>query len=258
MWPRGEIVWNSLTFDLPATREESFVMTQSSEGFLLPTHRQSSMLARFWNSTVGKKTVMAVTGAIGFGYLIAHVTGNLLIFKGAANIDTYAGLLKSNLGLLWAARAILLVAIIAHIVAAFQLARISQKSRPIGYERWRPVGSDFASRTMRWTGPIVGIFIVYHLLHFTLGTVHPDFHEGQVYHNVTTGFRVWYVSAFYVVAMLALFGHLFHGVWSMFQSIGFNHPKYNKLVRTLATIITIAVVLGFISIPVAVLLGLIY
>jgi len=200
---------------------------------------------------------MALTGAIGWGYLIAHMTGNLLVFRGAAKIDAYAGFLKSNLGLLWTVRSILLVAVIAHIVAAFQLARISQKSRPIGYKRWRPVGSDFASRTMRWTGPIVGIFIVYHLLHFTLGTVHPDFHAGQVYHNITTGFHVWYASAFYIVAMLALFGHLYHGTWSMFQSVGINHPKYNRLVRTLATIISVLIVLGFISIPVAVLLGFI-
>jgi len=215
------------------------------------------MVTTFWRSTVGKKIVMAVTGAIGWGYLIAHMTGNLLVFRGAAKIDAYAGFLKSNLGLLWTVRSILLVAVIAHIVAAFQLARISQKSRPIGYERWRPVGSDFASRTMRWTGPIVGIFIVYHLLHFTLGTVHPDFHAGQVYHNITTGFRVWYASAFYIVAMLALFGHLYHGTWSMFQSVGVNHPKYNRSVRILATIISVLIVLGFISIPVAVLLGFI-
>jgi succinate dehydrogenase / fumarate reductase cytochrome b subunit len=215
------------------------------------------MVTTFWRSTVGKKIVMAVTGAIGWGYLIAHMAGNLLVFRGAAKIDAYAGFLKSNLSLLWTVRSILFVAVIAHIVAAFQLARISQKSRPIGYKRWRPVGSDFASRTMRWTGPIVGIFIVYHLLHFTLGTVHPDFHAGQVYHNITTGFRVWYASAFYIVAMLALFGHLYHGTWSMFQSVGVNHPKYNRLVRTLATIISVLIVLGFISIPVAVLLGFI-
>ncbi len=233
-------------------------MMRSSEEVLQRMDQRPSMVARFWDSTVGKKTVMAVTGAIGLGYLIAHVIGNLLIFRGAANIDAYAGFLKSNLGLLWAVRAILFVAVIAHIVAAYQLGRISQKSRPIAYKRWRPVGSDFASRTMRWTGPIVGVFIVYHLLHFTLGTVHPDFHEGQVYHNVTAGFRVWYVSAFYIVAMLALFGHLYHGAWSMFQSVGLNHPKYNKLVRTLATIITVFVVIGFISIPVAALLRLIY
>jgi succinate dehydrogenase / fumarate reductase cytochrome b subunit len=191
------------------------------------------------------------------GYLITHMSGNLLVFKGPAEIDAYGALLKTNLLLLWAVRALLLAAVLLHIVAAYQLARISQKSRPIAYKRWRAVASDLASRTMRWTGPIVGIFIVYHLLHFTTGTVHPNFHEGQVYHNVTTGFRVWYVSAFYIVAMLALVLHLYHGAWSMFQSVGLNHPKYNLLIRTVATIITVVVVLGFISIPIAVLLGLV-
>jgi succinate dehydrogenase / fumarate reductase cytochrome b subunit len=200
---------------------------------------------------------MAVTGAIGVGYLIGHVTGNLLVFLGPAKIDAYAAFLKSQPGLLWAIRAILLLAVILHIIAAFQLARVSQKSRPIAYKRWRARGSDFASRTMKWTGPIIGIFIVYHLLHFTTGTIHPDFQEGHVYHNVTSGFQVWYVSAFYIVAMIALLVHLYHGAWSMFQSVGLNHPKYNHLVRAFATIITTIAVVGFVSIPVAVLLHLI-
>jgi succinate dehydrogenase / fumarate reductase, cytochrome b subunit len=214
-------------------------------------------LIAFWNSTVGKKIVMAVTGAVGVGYLIGHVAGNLLVFRGAAKLDAYASFLKSNPGLLWAARAILLLAVILHIIAALQLTRMSRKSRPLAYKRWRAVESDFASRTMRWTGVLVGIFIIYHLLHFTTGTLHPDFHEGEVYHNVTAGFRVWYISAFYIVAMLALLSHLYHGAWSMFQSLGLNHPKYNPLVRALATVVTLVVVIGFISIPVAVLLGLI-
>ncbi|HET6646328.1 MAG TPA: succinate dehydrogenase cytochrome b subunit [Pyrinomonadaceae bacterium] len=232
-------------------------MRHSSEKFFPRTVLRPILVVAFWDSTVGKKIVMAVTGAIGVGYLIGHVAGNLLIYQGPARIDAYAAFLKSNPGLLWATRAILLLAVSLHIIAAFQLARISQKSRPVAYKRWRAVGSDFASRTMRWTGPIVGIFIVYHLLHFTTGTIHPDFREGQVYHNVTTGFRVWYTSAFYIVAMLALLAHLYHGAWSMFQSLGLNHPKYNRLVRALATIVTVVVVIGFTSIPVAVLLGLI-
>lgn len=232
-------------------------MRHSSEEFFPRTALRPSLVVAFWDSTVGKKIVMAVSGAIGVGYLIGHVAGNLLIYQDPARIDAYAAFLKSNPGLLWATRAILLLAVSLHIIAAFQLARISQKSRPVAYKRWRAVGSDFASRTMRWTGPIVGIFIVYHLLHFTTGTIHPDFREGQVYHNVTTGFRVWYTSAFYIVAMLALLAHLYHGAWSMFQSLGLNHPKYNRLVRALATIVTVVVVIGFTSIPVAVLLGLI-
>jgi len=213
--------------------------------------------AQLWNSTVGKKIVMALTGAIGVGYLAAHVSGNLLVFAGPEKINTYAALLKSNPGLLWTARTILIVAVLLHIIAAYQLARTSQKSRPISYKRWRAVGSDFASRTMRWTGPLVGLFIVYHLLHFTLGTVHPSFDERNVYHNVISGFQVWYVSAIYIIAMLALSLHLYHGAWSMFESLGINHLKYNRLIRVLATVVTVVVVVGFISIPVAVLLGFI-
>jgi len=224
---------------------------------MISVDSRSRRSAQFWSSTVGKKIVMALTGAIGVGYLVAHVSGNLLVFAGPEKINAYAALLKSNPGLLWTARTILIVAVLLHIIAAYQLARMSQKSRPTSYKRWRAIGSDFASRTMRWTGPLVGLFIVYHLLHFTLGTVHPNFDERNVYHNVISGFRVWYVSAIYIIAMLALSLHLYHGAWSMFESLGINHLKYNRLIRVLATVVTIVVVVGFISIPVAVLLGFI-
>lgn len=215
----------------------------------------SRWLARLWRSTVGKKIVMALTGGIGVGYLVAHMFGNLQVFAGAGKINAYAALLKSNVGLLWTARSILIAAVILHIGAAYQLARISLRSRPVGYKRWRPMGSDFASRTMRWTGPIVGIFIIYHLLHLTTGTLHPDFYEANVYQNIISGFQVWYVSVIYIIAMLALSVHLYHGAWSMFESVGINHVKYNRLIRALATLVTVVVVVGFISIPVAVLLG---
>jgi len=197
---------------------------------------------------------MALTGAIGVGYVVAHMLGNLLVFEGPEKINTYAALLKSDSNLLWTARGILIVAVVLHIFAAYQLARLSQKSRPVGYKRWRAVGSDFASRTMRWTGLLLALFIVYHLLHLTTGTVHPDFVEADVHHNVVSGFRVWYVSAVYIVAMLMLALHLYHGVWSMCESLGVNYPKYNRLIRALATILTVIVAVGFISIPAAVLL----
>ena len=224
---------------------------------MISVDSRSSRPAQLWNSTVGKKIVMALTGAIGVGYLVAHVSGNLLVFSGPERINAYAALLKSNPVLLWTARTILIVAVLLHIIAAYQLARMSQKSRPVSYKRWRAVGSDFASRTMRWTGPLVGLFIVYHLLHFTVGAVHPAFDEHNVYHNVISGFQLWYVSAIYIIAMLALSLHLYHGAWSMFESLGINHLKYNRLIRVLATAVTVVVVVGFISIPVAVLLGLI-
>lgn len=211
----------------------------------------------FWRSTIGKKVVMALTGAIGVGYVVAHMLGNLQVFEGPEKINAYAALLKSNISLLWTARSILIVAVVLHVVAAYQLARTSQTSRPVGYKRWTAVGSDFASRTMRWTGPLVAVFIVYHLLHLTTGTVHPDFVVADVYHNVVRGFRVWYVSVIYIVAILMLALHLYHGVWSMCESLGVNYPKYNRLIRALATILTVIVVAGFIAIPAAVLLGFI-
>jgi succinate dehydrogenase / fumarate reductase, cytochrome b subunit len=216
----------------------------------------SSWEASFYRSTVGKKIIVAVTGFIGFAYVALHMLGNLQAFEGPAKLNTYAALLKSNGGLLWTARIILIVAAL-HIVMAYQLPWRCQKSRPISYYRWQAVASTFASRTMRWSGPIIGVFIVYHLLHLTTGTMHPDFHPDDVYRNVVTGFRVWYVSVFYIVAMLALGLHMFHGVWSMFQSLGVNHPQYNSLIRKVATCVTLAVVIGFISIPVGVLLNFI-
>ena len=223
----------------------------------IAAEKRSHWLLSFWRSTVGKKVVMALTGAIGVGYVTAHMLGNLQVFEGAGKINAYAALLKSNMGLLWMARSVLIIAVILHIVAAYQLARISQKSRPVGYKRWRAVGSDFASRTMRWTGPLLALFIVYHLLHLTTGAVHPNFVEADVYHNVISGFRVWYVAVIYIVAMLMLALHLYHGAWSMFESLGLNHPKYNRLIRALATILTAIVVAGFIAIPAAVLMGFI-
>ncbi len=145
-----------------------------------------------------------------------------------------------------------------HIVAAYQLTRISQIGRPVEYRKWNPAGgSDYASRTMRWSGPILGLFIIYHLMHLTFGNAHPDFVTGDVYHNLVFGFQVWYVSAFYIIAMLALGLHLYHGAWSMFQSLGLNNPKYNQLIRSFTAIITFVVVAGNISLPVAVLLGII-
>ncbi len=212
----------------------------------------------FYRSTVGKKIIMAVTGVIGVGYVILHMLGNLVAFEGPAKLNGYAAFLKSDAVLLWAViRFIPLAAIILHIVTAYQLAWTCQESRPKAYFRRRRIASTFAARTMSWSGPIIAIFIVYHLLHLTTGTLHPDFQPANVYRNVVIGFRIWPVSAFYIVAMLALGLHMYHGTWSMFQSVGANHPEYNRVIRRLATWITVIVVIGFISIPVAVLLNII-
>lgn len=199
---------------------------------------------------------MAVTGFIGLGYVVAHSLGNLQAFEGPAKLNAYAAFLKSNMGMLWAARTILLAAVILHISAAYQLWRRSAEGRPIGYQKWKPSASTYASRTMRWSGPILGLFIVYHLLHLTTGTVHPNFQERDVYSNVVSGFKVWYVSAAYIFAMLCLSLHMYHGIWSMFQSLGINHPRYNAMLRWFSIAITIAVVIAFIAVPAGVLAGI--
>jgi succinate dehydrogenase / fumarate reductase cytochrome b subunit len=211
----------------------------------------------FYRTSLGKKVVMAITGLILFGFVVGHVLGNLQVFLGAAQMNAYAALLKDKAGLLWTVRLGLLVAVVLHIVAAVQLTRMSQRSRPEGYHYKDVIQADYAARTMRWSGPIIAVFVVYHLLHFTTGDVHPLFDAHDVYRNVIIGFSVWPVAVFYIIAMVALGFHLWHGVWSMFQSLGLNNPKTDAMVRRFAVVATLAIVIGFISIPLAVLAGLI-
>ena len=210
-----------------------------------------------YQSTIGKKAIMAITGMIGIGFVIGHMVGNLLIFQGPEKLNAYAAFLRSTGGLLWLARFVLLGAVIGHIVAAYQLTRISLSSRTQAYKSWKAEGSDYASRTMRWSGPILLFFLVYHLLDLTFGPVNPDFVEGDVYHNMIVSFSCWYVTAFYVVGMLALGLHMYHGIWSMFQSLGLNDHKYNTIWRRLSVAITGIVVIGNIAMPLAVLSGVV-
>jgi succinate dehydrogenase cytochrome b subunit len=211
----------------------------------------------FYRTSIGKKVVMAITGLILFGFVIGHMLGNLQVFMGANQMNAYAAMLKANATLLWGVRIVLLVAVILHIVAAVQLTRMSQRSRPEGYHYKDVIQADYAARTMRWSGPIIAVFVIYHLLHFTTGSVHPQFDVHDVYRNVISGFRVWPVSLFYIIAMVALAFHLWHGVWSMFQTLGLINPNSDKIIHRLAAIATLALVIGFISIPMAVLTGLI-
>jgi succinate dehydrogenase / fumarate reductase, cytochrome b subunit len=209
----------------------------------------------FWDAPIGKKTVMAVTGMILFGFVLVHMAGNLQVFLGREKFDAYGRLLRVEPALLWFARGVLLVSVILHIVASIQLTALNQKSRPVGDQKRTAIDSSYSSRTMMWSGPILAGFIVYHILHFTLGTVHPDFHEGNVYDNVISGFRVVPVSIVYIVSMILLGMHLNHGLWSMFQSIGVTNPRYSAGLRRFATIFSILIVVGFISIPIAVMAG---
>src|ERR1700674_5860250 len=213
----------------------------------------------FWVSNVGKKIVMAVTGILLFVFVIGHLLGNLQVFEGPAKLNAYGAFLHSIGEFLWPVRIILLIAVTLHIIATVQLALRKKRARPIGYSRKKAIASSYASRTMYWSGPIVLAFIIFHLLHLTAGYIHPGaaYIEGDVYHNVVSGFQVWWVSLSYVVAICLLGLHLRHGLWSMFQTLGIHQPQYTVAYKKLAFVIALLIVLGYISIPISVLLGLV-
>lgn len=213
----------------------------------------------FLDSTIGKKVVMAVTGIILFGFVVAHMIGNLQVYLGREAMDAYGESLRAiahGAGL-WAARGVLLVSVGLHIWAAISLAGVNRGARQQRYKVYQSRASTYASRTMYWSGPILALFIVYHLLHMTTGTVHPNFEHGKVYQNFVIGFSQPAVSAFYIAAMIALGLHMYHGVWSLMQTLGLAHPRFNTLRHTFATFIAAAVVVGNISFPVMVMAGVI-
>ena len=201
---------------------------------------------------------MAVTGLILVGFVVSHMLSNLLVFQGHGKLDAYAAFLRSTGTLLWIARAGLLLAVILHIDAAWKLSRRNQASRPQDYEKRVPQSSTWSARSMRWGGVLLLLFIVYHLLHFSFGTVHPDypnFHHETVNHNVAVGFTSLAVVIFYEAALIALGLHLYHGVAAMALSLGGSHPRYTPMWRKAATAIAILTAVGFMSIPIAVYLG---
>jgi len=214
---------------------------------------------RFWQTTVGKKVIMAVTGVLLFGFVVGHLLGNLQIFLPPEKINNYAATLRAHPALLWIARITLLVAVVFHTWSSFQLWLLQREARPVSYVKKVNLHSTYASRTMAWSGPIILAFVVFHLLHLTFGTVHPGgrFETHNVYNNVITGFQVWPVSLFYIIAMIMLCYHLYHGLWSMFQTLGITHPVYTPILRVLAKIVAILIAAGNISIPVAILAGMI-
>ena len=215
----------------------------------------------FWNSTIGKKIVMAITGLIGVGFVIGHMLGNLQAFEGAEKINAYGRFLHHTVGNeLWIVRLVLLAAVILHVVAAVQLTRRKQLARPVGYRKKKPQVSTWASRTIRWGGVLLLIFIVVHVLHFTVrafpGYQAVDPAGGvDVYANLLLAFRnPWWVL-FYVVSMAALALHLYHGAWSSLRTLGASSPSAHPLRRVVSLLIAIIVAGGFALIPLAVLFG---
>jgi succinate dehydrogenase / fumarate reductase cytochrome b subunit len=216
----------------------------------------------FYEAPIGKKAVMAVTGVILFGYVVGHLIGNLQIYSSNHDqINRYAAFLHNpaNVIPLWAIRAFLLGAVVLHVTASIQLWLLKRAARPIAYVKKDDVPASYAARTMMWSGPIVGAFIVFHILHLTAGTVLPlhEIAENQpnVRYNVIAGFLNPAVSGFYILAMILLCTHLYHGLWSMFQSMGFSHPRYTPLLRKGAAIVAILIAIGNCSIPIAVMAG---
>lgn len=211
-------------------------------------------------TAVGKKALVAITGAVLFGFVIFHMLGNLQVFAGPEALNGYSRALHAVPELLWAARLVLIAAVVVHIVASLALVRQSAAARPVGYEMKRSLATSYAARTMKWSGPLIAVFVIYHLAHLTWPGVAMGAYEHierDVYANVVNGFRVPWVAAIYVVAQAMLGLHLYHGAWSLFQSLGLSHPRYDAVRRWLPRAVAAAVVAGNIAMPVAIVTRLI-
>ncbi len=215
-------------------------------------------------SSITKKATMAVTGFILFGWIVGHMTGNLKVFQGAEKFNAYAEFLREmgaplfpESGVLWLVRGALTLALVLHVWSATSLTLINRRARDKDYEIRKSVQLDYAARTMRWSGYLIAFYIVFHLMHLTWGNVHHNFVLGNPYANLVSGFQVLPIALVYIAANLLLGMHLYHGLWSMFQSLGLNHPSYNASRRYFAVAFAVVVCLGFISVPVAVLTGIV-
>src|SRR4051812_39715933 len=224
-------------------------------------------LVQFYRSTIGKKIIMAVTGLIGIGFVVGHMAGNLQAFVGRDKLNAYGALLHGPLAeLLWLVRLVLIAAIVLHVLIAYQLTMRSRAARPVGYQQRQPRVSTWAARTMRWGGVVLLVFIVLHILHFTTGQVDPaSWHERldaagrrDVYGNLVASFRIWWVAAFYVLAMIFLGLHLYHGAWSSVRTLGYAKPSPHPLHRRIALVVAAVIWLGFTIVPLGVLAGFIH
>jgi succinate dehydrogenase / fumarate reductase cytochrome b subunit len=232
-----------------------------------PHRARSAWPLDFLSTAVGKKWIMAVTGLLLIGFVLAHAFGNTKMYFGAEDFDHYAESLRTLLypilpktWLLWGMRLGLVAAFGAHIWAAVTLTRMNQRSRPTKYQSPRSyIAANFASRSMRWTGIIVFLFLLWHLADLTWGVefVNPDYVRGDAYDNVVNSFSRVPVALLYIVANIALGIHLFHGTWSMFQSLGINSPRYNTIRRDIAALVAALVTIVNISFPIAVLVGVV-
>ena len=237
------------------------------------TRRRKPFLLDLYGTAVGKKYVMAITGIMGIGFVVGHMVGNLKVYLGVVeengelvyDIDHYAHFLRELLMpilpygyALWILRLGLIAAIVLHLHAAYSLTVLNRKARPVRYQSARDYQvASFASRSMRWTGILVVLFIAWHLADLTWGWLNPDYVYGEVYRNIDASLSRVPVAILYIAANIALGVHLFHGVWSLFQSMGWNNPRFNKWRRAVATGLATVVVVGNVSFPIMTLAGVI-
>ena len=228
-----------------------------------PTRHRALWPLEFYRSAVGKKWVMAVTGVMLLGFVFFHMVGNLKVYLGAEDMNHYGEFLRELLVpllprsvLLWLLRLGLIAAFFLHIHAAYALTRMNHRARPVGYAGDRDyIAANFASRSMRWTGVIVGLYLVFHLADLTAGTLNPDYVRGDPYNNLVHSFENVPVALLYIAANVALAIHIFHGTWSLFQSLGLNNPRFNEWRRRFAQGFAGLILLGNVSFPVAVMTG---
>lgn len=222
-------------------------------------------LCRFTRSNIGLKVLMAVTGVVMFGYLIGHVSGNMLIFAGRDKINDYSAFLHHAKGLLWGTRILLLASVLVHIWATVKFLALRNSARPVAYASKGAHGTTWAARTMYWSGPVIALFVVYHILHLTTGTLHPTFAKNlneatgrlDVYQNLVDDFSRPLPAALYIVGMLAIALHLSHGLWSMLQTVGVNRPNWEPTLRKIALLAAVIICGGFIAVPVSILFGIV-
>jgi succinate dehydrogenase / fumarate reductase cytochrome b subunit len=236
--------------------------------------KKKPFILDLYSTAVGKKYVMAITGLIGLGFVITHMIGNLKMYLGviteadgerAYDIDIYGEFLRELLVpilprtyVLWGLRLVLIGAVLLHVHAAVGLTRINHHARAVKYQSARDYQvANFASRSMRYTGIVVGLFILWHLADLTWGFANPDFVRGAAYFNIDASLSRIPVAILYIVANIALGIHLFHGVWSLFQSMGWNNPRFNAWRRYIAVGCAALIVAGNVSFPIAVMAGVV-
>ncbi|WP_170229315.1 succinate dehydrogenase cytochrome b subunit [Polyangium fumosum] len=205
-------------------------------------------------TSVAKKALMAASGVVLTAYVVLHLAGNLLYFAGPEALDAYSALLHENPALLWSARTVLFASFCIHVVVALDLSMRRQVARPISYGRYERAASSLGARTMLWTGLVLLGFVIYHVLHLTLGLFHPAYSPGRVYSNVSVAFSSIVPTVIYVVSMIALGMHVSHGALAMTQSLGLTLQRDRlRVLRRLAAVLALVVAVSLAAIPITAL-----